>query len=242
MAQIRINKYLSMCGVTSRRGAESLIAQGVVAVNGVTVDKVGTIIDDEKDVVKVSGSEVSPVTTPVYIVFNKPRNVMTTLFDPFKRRTVKYYLRKLKERVYPVGRLDYDTEGVLLLTNDGDLAFRLAHPRYQVPKVYQARVKGHFKLESAVRIQQGIKLEDGHLGKASISVLGFVRNTTRIRLTLTEGHKREVKQLCKSVGHPVEELERVEFAGITAKNLPAGQWRPLTDKEVQRLKERVGLA
>ena len=242
MANIRINKYLSMCGVTSRRGAESMIAQGIVTVNGVTVEKVGTIIDDEQDVVKVSGSEVSPVTRQYYIVLNKPRNVMTTLFDPFKRRTVKYYLRKLKERVYPVGRLDYDTEGVLLLTNDGDLAFRLAHPRYQVPKVYQARVKGHFKLESAVKIQQGIRLDDGHLGKASVSVLGFVRNTTRIRLTLTEGHKREVKQLCKAVGHPVEELERVEFAGITAKNLPTGQWRALTDKEVKRLRDQVGLS
>jgi pseudouridine synthase len=241
MAQIRINKFLSMCGVTSRRGAETMIAEGRVTVNNTTVEKVGTIIDDEKDTVKVDGSEVSLVDDQIYIVFNKPRNVMTTLFDPFRRRTVKYYLRKLKERVYPVGRLDFDTQGVLLLTNDGELAFRLAHPRFQVPKVYQARVKGHFKQEAAMRISHGIKLEDGHIGRASVSILGFVRNTTRIRLTLTEGHKREVKQLCKNVGHAVEELERVEFAGVTAKNLRVGQWRYLNDREVSRLKELVDL-
>ena len=164
---------------------------------------------------------------------------MTTLFDPFNRRTVKYYLKKLHLRVYPVGRLDYDTQGVLLLTNDGDLTFRLAHPKYQIQRIYQARVEGHFRPESAVRISQGIKLEDGHIGKAEVSILGFVRNTTRLRLTLTEGHKREVKQLCKSVGHDVQELERVEFAGISTRKLPVGQWRHLTEREVARLKAMV---
>ncbi|MBD3401704.1 pseudouridine synthase [candidate division GN15 bacterium] len=241
MSQIRINKYLSLSGVTSRRGAKSLIEQGRVSVNGKKIDAPGFIVDDEQDVVKVDGSEVSPVEEKIYVVLNKPRNVMTTLFDPFKRRTIKYYLKKLKHRVYPVGRLDFDTTGVLLLTNDGDLAYRLAHPRYKVPKVYQARVRGHFKQESAIQIDRGIKLEDGKVGKASVSILGFVRNTTRIRLTLTEGRKREVKQLCKRVGHPVEELERVEFAGITSKNLRAGQWRHLTQREISRLKAEVGL-
>lgn len=241
MSQVRINKFLSLCGVTSRRGAASLIEEGRVTVNGSRADRPGIIIDDENDVVKVDGSEVSPVDKKVYIVLNKPRNVMTTLFDPFNRRTVKYYLKKLRERVYPVGRLDFDTTGVLLLTNDGDLAFRLAHPRYRVPKVYQARVKGHFKQEAAIKIDRGIELDDGKVGKASVSILGFVRNTTRIRLTLTEGRKREVKQLCKKAGHPVEDLERVEFAGITSKNLRAGQWRHLTQREVSRLKSAVGL-
>ncbi|MDX9858327.1 MAG: pseudouridine synthase [candidate division Zixibacteria bacterium] len=242
MSQIRINKYLSLCGVTSRRGAVSLIEEGRVTVNNTVADRPGLIIDDETDVVKVDGADVSLVDKKVYVVLHKPRNVMTTLFDPFKRRTVNYYLKKLRERVYPVGRLDFDTTGVLLLTNDGDLAYRLAHPRYRVAKVYQARVKGHFKQEAAIQIDRGIVLDDGKVGKASVSILGFVRNTTRVRLTLTEGRKREVKQLCKKVGHPVEELERVEFAGITTKNLRAGQWRHLTPREVARLKALVGLA
>lgn len=242
MPEIRINKYLSLCGVTSRRGAEQFIADGRVTVNNVTVEKLGTIVNDETDTVRVDGTEVAPVTQRVYLVMNKPRNVMTTLHDPFRRRTVKYYLKKLKHRVYPVGRLDYDTTGVLLLTNDGDLAYRLAHPRYNVPKVYQAKVTGQFKREDAERIAQGIRLEDGHIGRANVSVLGFVRNSTRIRLTLTEGRKREVKQLCKAVSHEVESLSRVEFAGIAVKHLRPGQWRHLTDREVARLRIAVGLS
>jgi pseudouridine synthase len=242
MSQIRINKFLSMSGVSSRRGAETLISEGRVSVNDKPLEEVGYVVDDEKDIVKVDGEEVRPVDKLVYLVFNKPRQVMTTLFDPFQRRTVKYYLKKLKYRVYPVGRLDFDTEGVLLLTNDGELAYRLAHPKFEVPKVYQARVKGHFKPESVAEIQTGVKLEDGAVGTATVQILGFVKSSTRLRLTLTEGRKREVKQLCGAVGHPVEELARVEFAGITVKGLRPGQWRHLTDREVSRLKSTVDLS
>lgn len=232
---IRISKYLSMCGVTSRRGAEAMVSAGRVTVNNETLQKVGTVIDESQDVVKVDGNEVRPVTEKVYILLNKPKMVMTTLFDPFKRRTVRFYLKRLRHRVYPVGRLDYDTEGVLLLTNDGDLAYRLAHPKYQIPRVYEALVTGHFKVEASDAIARGIKLDDGATGRAQVSVLGFVRNSTRLRLILTEGRKREVKQLCKKVGHPVKQLRRAEFAGITARNLKPGQWRYLSDKEVGRL-------
>ena len=238
---IRISKYLSMCGVTSRRGAEAMIGKGRVTVNDLTIEQVGTIVDESKDVVKVDGTEVRPVTHKAYVLLNKPKMVMTTLFDPFRRRTVRHHLKRLRQRVYPVGRLDYDTEGVLLLTNDGDLAYRLAHPKYQIPRVYEARVMGQFKEEAAAAIEKGIKLDDGAIGRAQVKILGFVRNTTRIRLILTEGRKREVKQLCKKVGCPVKHLVRVEFAGITARNLKVGQWRHLTDKEINRLKRLVGL-
>ncbi|PWB72254.1 pseudouridine synthase, partial [candidate division GN15 bacterium] len=128
---IRINKYLSLCGVTSRRGAEALIAEGRVTVNESKLTKTGVIVDETTDIVKVDGVIVAPVEVSVYVLLNKPASVMTTLHDPFKRKTILHFLRKLPHRVYPVGRLDFDTEGVLLLTNDGDLAFRLAHPRYQ---------------------------------------------------------------------------------------------------------------
>lgn len=237
----RISKYLSLCGVTSRRGAEALIAAKRVTINDATVEKPGTLVDETKDVVKVDGTEVSPVEEKIYILLNKPKMVMTTLHDPFSRRTVRHYLRRLRHRVYPVGRLDYDTQGVLLLTNDGDLAYRLTHPKYRIPRIYEARVTGQFKREECQQIQSGIKLDDGAIGRANVNILGFVKKATRVRLLLTEGRKREVKQLCKRVGHPVEQLVRVEFAGISAKNLRLGEWRYLTPREVGRLKEAVGL-
>jgi 23S rRNA pseudouridine2605 synthase len=238
---VRINKFLSLCGVTSRRGAEALIEEGLVTVNDLTVEKVGTIIDESRDIVKVEGVEVQPVKEKVYVLLNKPPNVMTTLSDPFKRKTVINFLKKLPHRVYPVGRLDYDTEGVLLLTNDGDLAFRLAHPKYEVAKIYEALVEGEFSREDCDKIAAGIKLEDGAIGKARVDILAFLRNVTRIRLTLFEGRKREVKQLCKAVGHPVERLRRVEFAGITARNLKPGDWRYLFPNEISRLMNMVDL-
>ncbi|HUV30948.1 MAG TPA: pseudouridine synthase [Acidobacteriota bacterium] len=239
---IRINKYISMCGVTSRRGAEALITGRRVTLNGATVQKPGVIVDETTDVVKIDGTVVTLATQAVYVALNKPKMVMTTLFDPFKRRTVKHCLEGLRHRVYPVGRLDYDVQGVLLLTNDGELAFRLTHPKYEVKKTYEARVQGQFKTEDAGRLCDGLPLEDGYIGRAQqVSILGYVGKLTRIRLVLTEGRKREVKQLCRKVGHAVEELTRVDFAGITLKNLRPGQWRHLTEKEVARLRELVGL-
>jgi len=230
-----------MCGVTSRRGAEALIKDGRVTVNNEVPEKVGTIVDESTDVVRVDGTIVSPVEEKLYVILNKPKKTMTTLHDPFRRKTVTNYLKSLKHRVYPVGRLDYDTEGVLLLTNDGELAFRLAHPRFGVKKVYEAVTSGTFKRESSLSISRGIKLEDGHIGKAKVDILGYVRDVSRLRLTLTEGHKREVKQLCKAVGHPVKALRRVEYGDITARNLRPGEWRKLTKGEINHLKELVGL-
>ncbi|MEW5993542.1 MAG: pseudouridine synthase [Candidatus Zixiibacteriota bacterium] len=238
---IRLSKYLSMAGVTSRRGAEALVAEGRVTINDETVEKIGTIVDESADVVKVDGSVVAPVEDKVYVVLNKPRRVMTTLHDPFKRRTVRHLLEKLPHRVYPVGRLDYDTEGVLVLCNDGELAFRLAHPRYQVPKTYEAIVLGRFTKADSLQIQQGVRLDDGAIGRAQVHILGYGKRTSRIRLTLTEGRKREVKQLCKAVRRPVRRLRRVDFAGITAKGLRPGAWRHLTPAEVMKLKGLVGL-
>lgn len=240
MAKIRINKYLSMCGVSSRRGAETLIEKGQVTLNGVTVEKPGVVIDDEVDTVKVDGVEVSLVGEKYYVAMNKPANTMTTLHDPFHRRTVMHYLRKLEHRVYPVGRLDFDTEGLLLLTNDGDFAYRMTHPRYQVPRVYEALVEGKFIREDSDTIARGIKLEDGATGRAKVAVLEHRGGETRIRLTLTEGRKREVKQLCQGVGHPVKKLKRVEYAGITLSHLKPGQWRYLTQGEITRLRSLLG--
>jgi len=239
---IRINKYLSLCGVTSRRGAETLIAERRVTLNDETIEKVGTIIDEDRDIVKVDGVKVSVVRQKIYVLLNKPGHVMTTLHDPFKRKTISDLLNDLEYRIYPVGRLDYDTRGVLILTNDGELAYRLAHPRYRIKRIYEARVLGRFTPEAGKIIEKGIKLEDGAVGRAEVEILQYGQNWTRLRLTLFEGRKREVKQLCKKVGYPVRQLYRKEFAGITVSGLSNGKWRHLRTGEVTMLKKLVGLS
>ena len=238
---IRLNKYLSICGVTSRRGADAMVAERRISINDKIVEKPGVMVEEAVDRVTVDGLDVAPVTEQVYVLLNKPPSVMSTLHDPFKRKTVVQLLKKLQHRVYPIGRLDYDTEGVLLLTNDGDLAYKLAHPKFEVPKVYEARVKGKFTREDGLLVQHGIKLDDGGIGRAMVHILGYGADSTRLRLILTEGRKREVKQLCKKVGHAVEHLVRVEFAGITTKGLTPGQWRLLSTAEVSRLRTLVGM-
>jgi pseudouridine synthase len=203
--------------------------------------EIGAVIEETSDIVRVDGSVVTPVTSRLYVLLNKPRNVMTTMHDPFKRRTVVHLLKNVPERVFPVGRLDYSTEGILLLTNDGDLAYRLSHPRYQVPKVYQATVEGCFMPEKGELIAAGIKLDDGVTGHARIDHIQQGPKTSVVRMTLFEGRKREVRQLCKSVGHPVKRLTRIKFAGLTEEGLKKGDWRYLTQAELDRLKRLVGL-
>jgi 23S rRNA pseudouridine2605 synthase len=238
---MRINKYLSLCGVTSRRGAEVLIKKKRVTVNDLTVEKPGLVIDENTDHVKVDGTKVEPVEKKFYILLNKPRLVLTTLHDPFHRTTVAYYMKRGPARVYPVGRLDYDTEGALLMTNDGELAYRLAHPKFEVEKVYLAEIDGPVKTGELELLEKGIKLEDGHIGKAEAEILYASLKTSRIRLTLTEGHKREVKQLMKGIGHPVRRLKRISFAGLKVDNLNPGRWRHLNAAEVRRLRNLVGI-
>ena len=241
-SQIRINKYLSLCGVTSRRGAEKLIAAGKVVVNGIALSELGTLIDPAQDEVKVDGAIVKPVADKLYVLLNKPRRVMTTLHDPFRRRTVAQLVKDVPERVYPVGRLDYDTEGALLLSNDGDLAYRLTHPKYQVKKKYLAVVEGVFKPSSAEKMQAGLRLDDGATGTAMVDRIEQGKGKSKIWLTLTEGRKREVRQLCRKVGHPVVRLDRIEFAGIRLTGLKRGDWRYLSAEEIVWLKSLVGLA
>ncbi len=241
MALVRINKYLSMCGITSRRGADDLITQGKVTINDLLLTERGAVVDTDIDVVAVDGVVAKLVEELIYVLLNKPVSTMTTLDDPYKRRTIVHYLKNLAQRVYPVGRLDFDSEGVLILTNDGDLAYRLAHPGFEVPKIYEALVKGRFQKDGAEKIKKGITLEDGAIGHAKVSVLGYNNDETRIRLILTEGRKREVKQLCKAVGHPVVHLRRVEYAGIQLGSLKPGQFRHLTPGEVSRLRKMVGM-
>ncbi len=238
---IRINKYLAQCGVTSRRNADVVVSERRVTVNGKVVDTPGFQVDEAADEVKVDGVVVKPVSNHKYIVLHKPSGYVTSLSDPHHERTVADLVTGVTERVYPVGRLDLDTEGVLLFTNDGELAHRLTHPRYGVVRVYRARVKGRVTKPKQIQLAKGIKLPDGNIGHARAGIEMVAEKYSDLILELTEGRKREVKHLCKAVGHPVVKLVRIDFAGITCEGLKKGQWRYLADREVAKLRKLVGV-
>ncbi len=236
---VRLQKYLAECGVASRRASEQLIEAGRVSVNG-AVATVGQSIDPASDRITVDEKPVEQ-DAKVYIVLNKPADVITTARDTFGRKTVMHCVEGVKARVFPVGRLDKDVEGVLIMTNDGELSHRLMHPSYQVDKVYLAWVRGKMRPETAIQMEKGVFLEDGPAAATEAVILSQGMYTTQVRLTLREGRKREVKRLCTAVGHPIRKLQRIAFGGIRAKGLRPGEWRYLTNAGVVRLYRCVGL-
>lgn len=239
---VRLNKFLSLAGVASRREADRWIVQGRVSVNNKTVDELGFKIDEERDVVQVDGRKVQVKPTPVYILLNKPAGYLVTLKDPFRRPVVRSLLPASLGRVFPVGRLDLESEGLLVLTNDGELAHRLSHPRFGVKKVYLVKVKGEPNKEVLSRLERGIYLEGRKTAPAKAALLAPGQKSSWLRLELQEGRKREVREMCAAVGHPVQELRRVEYAGMVLKGLKPGQWRHLGPPEVRRLKALVDLS
>ena len=238
---IRLNKYLSMAGAASRREADRLIVEGKVKVNGLVVTELGTKIDEETDRVAVGGRPVSREKLGVTVLLHKPKGFLTTVKDPLGRRTVMDLLPRLKTRVFPVGRLDADSTGVLLLTNDGELAFRLTHPRYEVKKRYVARVDDVPTDESLAKLRKGVFLEGRRTAPARADVLWKAEGRSILALEIHEGRKREVRKMIEAVGHRVRELKRTHFAGLTAKGLKSGDWRFLTDGETARLRKVTGL-
>jgi len=240
MSFVRLQKYLAACGVGSRRACEALISAGRVTING-TVAELGAMVNPDTDVVALDGLSVRPESRKVYILLYKPADVVTTARDPQGRKTVLDCVSETRERVFPVGRLDADVEGALLLTNDGELAYRLTHPRYGVKKVYHARVAGCFPVRAAQALRTGILLEDGPTAPAEVRILRRTDTWTDIELTLHEGRKREVKRMCAAVGHPVIRLRRLAFAGLSLAGLRRGEWRHLTNEEVRKLQEITGL-
>jgi len=240
MSPVRLQKYLAACGAGSRRACETLITAGRVTING-RVAELGAVVNPETDIVTVDGRPARPESRKVYILLHKPADVVTTARDPQGRKTVLDCVSGTRERVFPVGRLDADVEGVLLLTNDGELAYRLTHPRYGVKKVYHARVSGRFSARAAKALRSGVLLEDGPTAPAEVRVLREMDTWTDIELTLHEGRKREVKRMCAAVGHPIIRLRRLAFAGLSLAGLRRGEWRHLTDEEVRKLREITGL-
>jgi len=212
-----------------------------VTVNGGAAAALGTEIDPEADRVAVDGRPVRPVAESVYVLMNKPPGLLVSLQDPHHPRTVLDLLDGLDRRVFPVGRLDIDTTGVLLLTDDGDLAFRLCHPRHGVEKTYLARVDGAPDDGDLRTLSEGVDLDGRRTAPARIQVVGKHAGGAVLRITIHEGRKRQVKRMCREVGHRVRSLERIDFGGLTAAGLRPGQWRFLTPDEVARLRRGVGL-
>lgn len=236
----RLQKVLAHAGVASRRKAEEMILAGRVSVDGRTVTELGVRVDPRRQRILVDGVPIKTEEKVTYLL-NKPKGTLSTVRDPQGRRTVRDILRDVAERVYPVGRLDADTSGVLLLTNDGELSFRLTHPRYEVEKVYRARVKGRISDAALRRLSTGVRLEDGVTAPAKVRLLWRKEHLSLIELILIEGRNRQVRRMCQAVGYPVLELQRVRFAFLTAKGVAVGHYRRLQPAELRRLRQLVDL-
>lgn len=232
----RLQKYLSRCGVASRRHAEQMILGGRVCVNGRIIHEMGVQVDEARDSVTVDGKPVLPSPDKVYYMLNKPQAVVTTCGDPQGRKTVLDLLPK-ELRIYPVGRLDYMTEGLLLLTNDGELANRMAHPKYKISKRYLVFVRGFLTDKMIQTLQRGIALEDGLTMPAKLELLERDASQSTFYLTIFEGRNRQVRRMCEAIGLPVLRLRRVQVGFLQLGDLPAGKYRPLTVKEVKQLRK-----
>ncbi|MGQ9511971.1 pseudouridine synthase [Thermodesulfitimonas sp.] len=245
MAEERLHKLLARAGVASRRRAEMLIRAGRIKVNGRLVARPGVKIDPARDVVEIDGKPVYLKRLlekrRVYLAFYKPVGVVTTLYDPQGRPKVSDFLRAVPERVYPVGRLDYESEGLLLLTNDGELANRLIHPRYKVLKIYHVWVAGAVGEKAVRQLREGVLLEDGPTQPAEVTVLRRLPRRTLLQITLREGRKRQIRRMCATVGYPVLRLKRVGIGRLRLEGLRPGAYRYLSEDEVAALREAVGL-
>jgi 23S rRNA pseudouridine2605 synthase len=238
MAKLRLNKILAQAGLTSRRGGDRLIVDGHVAVNGVVTRSPATLADPELDAITVDGRRLPPAEAKHYVLLNKPRGYVTTLSDPQGRPVVADLVRR-DVRLYPVGRLDWDVEGVLLLTNDGPLTHRLLHPRYALPRVYEAHVEGSVGRGDLARWRRGVTLDDGPARPLEVELERTAARESRLRLTFAEGRKHEVKRFCEALGHRVTALRRVSFGPVVLGALRPGESRPLTAREVSALRAAV---
>ena len=232
----RLQKYLARVGVASRRASEKLILERRVQVNGEIVTELGVKIDPLVDKIKVDGKLCKDRYKYTYIVLNKPAGYITTVKDPFERPTVLNLLKGFKHRVFPVGRLDKNTEGLLILTNDGEIAYRLTHPKHEVDKTYIAYVQGHVTESELKKLNRGVMLRDGLTSPAKSRILKFSQEGTYLEIKIHEGRKRQVRRMCIAIGHPVVYLKRISIGKIKLGGLRPGKWRFMTEDEINYLK------
>ena len=233
----RLQKVISQAGIASRRHAEELITAGRVTVNGKTVSELGAKVEPGRDIVTVDGKAIA-AEKKYYILLYKPRGIVTTMDDPEGRKTVSELLADIPARLYPVGRLDYNTEGLLLLTNDGPLTHALTHPSHNISKTYIAQVVGKPTEEKLDQLRIGIRLDDGVTGPARIRRTEYdtEKNVSKLEIIISEGRNRQVRRMCEAIGHPVNKLKRVKFAFLTLEGLRRGRYRQLAPTEVEELK------
>ncbi|GER92967.1 rRNA pseudouridine synthase [hot springs metagenome] len=232
----RIQKILAQMGIASRRKAEELIIDGRVTVNGKRAI-VGMKADPERDHIKLDGKLLTRVEPKIYLMFNKPAGVVTSLSDPEGRPTIKDFLKGVKYRVFPVGRLDYDSEGLLLITNDGDFAYSILHPSKKMPKTYVVKVKGIIGDDAIMKLRRGVKLKDGMTAPAKVRRIRASESNSWIEVTIYEGRKRQVRRMLEEVGYPVIKLRRIAIGSLKMGDLKPGEIKHLTNEEIKKLKE-----
>ena len=232
---MRINKYIAQAGIASRRKADELVANGNVKVNGLTLSEAGYDVKDG-DVVEVNGHIIEPEDKKVYILLNKPLGYVTTVSDDRQRPTVMELVADVDARIFPVGRLDYNTSGMLIMTNDGDFAYRMTHPKHEVPKTYRVRVSGVLSGEKCARLTKGVDIGGFVTSRAKVNVIKGTQRSTIVDITIHEGKNRQVRKMFRTVGNPVQELQRIAIGEIRLGRLAEGHYRKLTREEIEYLK------
>ena len=233
--KMRLQKYMAKCGVASRRKSEKMISEGRVTINGSVVRELGTMINPKKDVIRVNNRRIKVETNNVYIMLNKPRGYVTTLKDKHNDKIVLDLIDGIEERIFPVGRLDADTSGLLLMTNDGDLAYKLTHPSYEVPKKYIALVEGIPNNKKLNRFRKGLRIDGRLTSRAYVKIIKKNKETSILEISIHEGRNRQIRKMCEYIRHPVIELKRTSIGNLNLGNLDIGKWRFLTDKEIEYL-------
>lgn len=235
---VRLQKYMAMCGVASRRGAEAIIESGRVSVNGEKITHQGVCVEIGADSVLLDGKPIKPSGKEYYVMLNKPVGYVTTVKDQFERPTVIDLVgTEITERIFPVGRLDYETEGLLILTNDGDLTYKITHPKHNIDKTYIAVLKGGITVKGIEALKHGVKLDDGFVTSPSeVEILDSKSGHTAVKITIHEGKNRQVRRMFEAVGSKVSELKRISIGKVKLGNLPLGRWRHLTSHEINYLK------